>query len=242
VSAAATVRAIYRYPVKSMGAEALQAVDVDWYGVVGDRRFGFVQETDHSDFPWLTIRDVPAMTRYGARCGADAEKDAPTVTTPDGRQLPVTDDALATELAAAHGTPIRLVRTFRGLFDCFPLSVLSVQTVEGLGELAARELNALRFRPTILVDAPGDDFPEDAWVGRTLQLGEGEGAPRMRVDVPDRRCMVINFDHATAERDPAVLRAAAQNRDACVGVYGSVERPGVLRAGAPVTLVQRQDI
>jgi hypothetical protein len=49
--------------------------------------------------------------------------------------------------------------------------------------------------------------------------------------------MVINFDHATAERDPAVLRAAAQNRDACVGVYGSVERPGVLRAGAPITLV-----
>jgi hypothetical protein len=59
----------------------------------------------------------------------------------------------------------------------------------------------------------------------------------MRVDVPDRRCMVINFDHATAERDPAVLRAAAQNRDACVGVYGSVERPGLLRAGAPITLV-----
>jgi uncharacterized protein YcbX len=237
VSAAATVRAVYRYPVKSMGAEPLEAVDVDWYGVVGDRRFGFVQETDRSAFPWLTIREVPAMTRYGARCGADAEQDAPTVTTPGGGELAVTDDALAAELAAAHGRPIRLVRTFRGLFDCFPLSVLSVQTVAGLGELAARELNALRFRPTILVDAPAGAFPEDAWVGRTLQFGEGDDAPRMRVDVPDRRCMVINFDHATAERDPAVLRAAAQNRDACVGVYGSVERPGVLRAGAPITLV-----
>jgi uncharacterized protein YcbX len=237
LSAVATVRAVYRYPVKSMGAESLSAAEVDWYGVVGDRRFGFVRETDHSDFPWLTIREVPAMTRYGARCGADAEKDAPTVTTPDGRELAVTDDALAAELATAHGKPIRLVRTFRGLFDCFPLSVLSVQSVAGLGELAARELNPLRFRPTILVDAPGGAFPEDAWVGRTLQFGAGDDAPRMRVDVPDRRCMVINFDHATAERDPAVLRAAAQNRDACVGVYGSVERPGVLRAGAPITLL-----
>jgi uncharacterized protein YcbX len=129
------------------------------------------------------------------------------------------------------------VRTFRGLFDCFPLSVISVQTVAGLGELAARDLSPLRFRPTILVDAPETAFPEDGWIGRTLQFGGGDDAPRMRVDVPDRRCMVINFDHATAERDPAVLRAAAQHRDACVGVYGSVERPGLLRAGATVTLV-----
>jgi uncharacterized protein YcbX len=239
VSAVATVRAVYRYPVKSMGAEPLQAAEVDWYGVLGDRRFGFVQETNASAFPWLTIREVPAMTRYGARCGADAEQDAPTVTTPDGRELAVTDAALAAELEAAHGKPIRLVRTFRGLFDCFALSLISVQTVAGLGELAARELAPLRFRPTILVDAPGGHFPEDAWVGRTLQFGDGDDAPRMRVDVPDRRCMVINFDHETAARDPAVLRAAARHHDACAGVYGSVERPGVLRVGAPVTLLLR---
>ena len=236
MSAVATVRAVFRYPVKSMGAEALQAADVDWYGVVGDRRFGFVQETDASSFPWLTIREVPGMTRYGARCGAEAEQDPPVVTTPDGRKLTVTDPALAEELAAAHGRPIRLVRTFRGLFDCFPLSVMSVQTVEGIGALADRTLQPQRFRPTILVDAPGADFPEDAWVGRTIQFGDGDDAPRMRVDIRDQRCMMINFDHETAQRDPAVLRAVAQHRDACAGVYGSVERPGVLRAGAPVLI------
>ncbi len=237
MSAVATVSAVFRYPVKSMGGEAVDAVDVDWYGVAGDRRFGFVQETDTSSFPWLTIREVPAMTRYGARCGEDPERDAPTVTTPAGQELAVTDEALAGELAEAHGKPIRLVRTFRGLFDCFPLSLLSVQTVGGLGELAQRDLLPQRFRPTILVDAPGTAFPEDEWIGRTLQFGAGDDAPRMRVDVRDARCMVINFDHRSAARDPAVLRAAAQKRDGCVGVYGSVERPGVLRAGAPVTLI-----
>jgi uncharacterized protein YcbX len=237
LSHVATVHAVYRYPVKAMAAEALDAVEVDWYGVAGDRRYGFMQETDRSEFPWLTIREVPGMTRYGARCGPDAEKDAPVVTTPDGHELAVTDAALAEELADAHGAPIRLVRTFRGLFDCFALSLLSVQTVAGLGDLAGRDLIPLRFRPTIVVDAPDGTFPEDAWVGRTLQFGEGDDAPRMRVDVRDQRCMVINFDHATAERDPSVLRAAAQHRDACVGVYGSVQRPGVLRAGASVTLI-----
>ena len=237
VAPVAAVRAVFRYPVKSMGAEELQTAAVDWYGVVGDRRFGFVQETDASAFPWLTIREVPEMTRYRARCGTDPEADAPVVTTPDGRELAVTDPALAEELAAAHGQPIRLTRTFRGLFDCFPLSVMSVQTVAGIGALAGRDLQPLRFRPTILVDAPGTAYPEDDWVGRTIQFGEGDDAPRMRVDVPDKRCMMINFDHETAQRDPAVLRAVAQNRDACAGVYGSVERPGVLRAGAPVVLV-----
>jgi uncharacterized protein YcbX len=233
----ATISGLFRYPVKAMGAEALESVALDWYGVAGDRRYGFVQEGDASDFPWLTIREVPAMTRYRARCGAGADRDAPTVVTPDGRELAVTDAALADELARAHGKSIRLVRTFRGLFDCFPVSVLSRQTVAGLGELAARELLPLRFRPTILVDAPGGAFPEDAWVGRTLAFGDRVDAPRVRVDVRDKRCMVINFDHASAQRDPSVLRAAAQHREACVGVYGSVERPGVLCAGAPVHVV-----
>ena len=231
-----TVEAVYRYPVKSMSAEPLEAAELDWYGVLGDRRYGFVQETNPGAFPWLTIREVPAMTRYIARCSDDAERDAPTVVTPDGRELAVTDAALADELAHAHGKPIRLVRTFRGLFDCFPVSLLSAQTVGELGDLAARALQPLRFRPTIVVDAADGAFAEDAWVGRTLQFGAGDDTPRVRIDVRDQRCMVINVDHVTAERDPAVLRAAAQHRDACVGVYGSVERPGVLRAGASVTL------
>jgi uncharacterized protein YcbX len=233
----ATICGLFRYPVKAMGAEALESVALGWYGVAGDRRYGFVQEDDVSDFPWLTIREVPAMTRYGARCGSDAERDVPKIVTPDGHELAVTDAALADELAQARGKPIRLLRSFRGLFDCFPVSVLSRQTVNGLGELATRELQPLRFRPTILVNALGGAFAEEAWVGRTLALGSGDDAPRVRVDVRDRRCMVINFDHASAERDPTVLRAAARHRDACVAVYGSVERPGELRVGAPVYLV-----
>ena len=34
------VEALYRYPVKSMGGEALDAADLGWHGVDGDRRLG----------------------------------------------------------------------------------------------------------------------------------------------------------------------------------------------------------
>ena len=38
-------------------------------------------------------------------------------------------------------------------------------------------------------------------------------------------------------KDVGILRAAAQNNDANVGVYASVEQPGVIRKGDPVKLL-----
>jgi uncharacterized protein YcbX len=59
---------------------------------------------------------------------------------------------------------------------------------------------------------------------------------RMRVDARDKRCAVVNVDPATASRDPAVLRAIAHHRRACLGVYGSTVEPGRVHVGDPVTV------
>lgn len=234
----ATVQALYRYPVKSMAGEALLEAQVGWHGIAGDRRYAFVRDEDRSGFPWLTIRQVPAMTRYVPRSAEDPESAPPLVQTPDGREMAVTDPRLARELAAAHGHAVSLLRSYRGLFDAFSVSIISLQTVAGVGALAGRELDPRRFRPSVVIDAPGGDpFPEDAWVGRTVAVGDGDDALHVRIDVRDPRCMVINFDHETADRDPSVLRAVARNRDACAAVYGSVARPGVVRVGAPLRLL-----
>ena len=37
------VAGLWRYPVKSMGAEALEAVEVSWAGMAGDRRWALVR-------------------------------------------------------------------------------------------------------------------------------------------------------------------------------------------------------
>jgi uncharacterized protein YcbX len=118
------------------------------------------------------------------------------------------------------------------VFDTFPLSLLSTQTVAGLGQLAGADLTAPRFRPNLLVDAPGGEFPEDAWVGRVLRVG----GLRMRVDQRNQRCVMVTIDPVTLERNPAVLRAIAAGRDARLGVYGTTVTPGRVAVGDPVEL------
>jgi uncharacterized protein YcbX len=59
---------------------------------------------------------------------------------------------------------------------------------------------------------------------------------RMRVDQHDERCVVVNVDPVTTERDPSILRKIAQERDSRFGVYGSVVEPGRIAVGDRVTL------
>jgi uncharacterized protein YcbX len=126
-----------------------------------------------------------------------------------------------------------LIKQDRGVFDVAPLSLLTTQSVAGAAGLVDIELEAERFRPNLLVEAAGDTaFPEDAWVGSVLRIG----AASMRVDQRDSRCVVINVDPVTSERNPAILRAIARERESCIGVYGATVRPGLVAVGDPVVL------
>jgi uncharacterized protein YcbX len=226
------VAGLFRYPVKSFGAEVLDAVDVSWHGLAGDRRWAFIRDgMTRSGFPWLTIRQRPTMWRYVPSLVAPDRPDASPVVvrTPSGAVLEVDEPALAAEL----GTGVPVLKCDRGVFDTFPLSLLTVQSVAGLGALAGAELEPARFRPNIVVEAAdGRAFPEDAWVGHGLRIG----ALRLRVDKRDKRCVMVNVDPLTARRDPAVLRAIARQRKVCLGVYGSVVTPGRVAIGDPVVL------
>jgi hypothetical protein len=48
--------------------------------------------------------------------------------------------------------------------------------------------------------------------------------------------VIVNIDPSTLERSPSVLRTLAQERSACIGVYGSCVAPGVVAVGDPVLL------
>jgi uncharacterized protein len=225
------VAGLWRYPVKSMAAEELDHVEVSWHGLAGDRRWAFIRDRQvRSGFPWLTIRERPELAHYQPRFAEpDRPNASPTlVRTPSGGELDVADPALAAEL----GPGVRVIKQDRGVFDTMPLSLLTTQTLAGLGRLVGTDLAAARFRPNLLVEASGRDFPEDAWVGRVLRIG----GLRMRVDQRDKRCVVVTIDPVTLHRNPAILRAIARERDARLGVYGSTVQPGRVAVGDPVEL------
>jgi len=224
-SSVGRVVGLWRYPVKSMAREALDSAQVGWNGLAGDRRWAFIRDNAvRSGFPWFTLRQRGDMSRYVPSFVDPSRPDTSktVVTTPSGDVFDVTDPALAAELGPA-GTG--LIRQGRGIFDTFALSLITTQTIAQLGEVVGEQLDVRRFRPNILVDA-GEDapFPEDAWVGRTLLIG---GA-RMRVDKRDGRCVVITIDPQTAQRKPAILRAVADQRQGCLGVYGTTVQPGAI--------------
>ncbi len=216
-----------------MAAESMESVQVTWNGLSGDRRWAFVRdEAAHGGFPWLTLRQRRDMWEYHPAFEDPTNPDSsPTVVrTPTGGVVDVRDPGLAEEL---HPPGARLIRLDRGAFDAFPVSLISVQTVARLGEMVDQELDPLRFRPNLLIDLTSQDpFEEDAWLGCVVRVG----GVRMRFDKRDGRCVVITIDPETGEKTPAVLRAVAEHREGCLGVYGSTVTQGRLTVGDDVIL------
>jgi uncharacterized protein YcbX len=223
---------LWRYPVKSMAEESLDAVDVSWHGLAGDRRWAFVQEgMPRNGFPWQTIRELPAMRHYLPSFVEPGRPDdsRTVVRTPGGDELEVTDPTLAAELGAG----VRVIKQNVGVFDTMPLSLMTTQTIASLGAWVEPTLTPERFRPNLLIEATGDEaFPEDEWVGSVLRIGD----MRMRVDQRDVRCVMINIDPDTDEKDPDVLRTVARERDTTLGVYGATVTPGRVMIGDSVVL------
>jgi uncharacterized protein YcbX len=223
---------LWRYPVKSMAAESLDAVEVSWRGLEGDRRWAFIRDgVPRSGFPWLTIRERPEMRHYSPSFSDPTRPDdsATTVRTPDGRSFDVTDPGLARELGAG----VRVIKQDVGVFDTFPLSLISLQSIRNLGSLTGLELSPQRFRPNLLVDAPGDSlFPEDTWVSSLISIGEF----RMRVDKRDKRCVMVNIDPTSTESNPEVLKTIVRERDSRLGVYGTTVTPGRISVGDRVAI------
>jgi uncharacterized protein len=225
------VSALWRYPVKSMAEESLDTAEVGWNGIDGDRRWAFIQPgKESSNFPWLTIRELPTMNQYRPRLvDPDRPEASETVVrTPSGDQLDVADPLLARQL----GDGVRVIKQNRGVFDWMPLTLLTTRSVFSLEALVGTELDPLRFRPNILVEATGDGYPEDEWIGQTLSIG----GLRLRGDERDVRCVMVNVDPATSAKNPDVLRAIASQRQNCFGLHAHTVAPGRVAVGDPVYL------
>src|SRR6202171_4167821 len=233
------VEAIFRYPVKSMGGERLEVAKLGWHGLDGDRRLAFRRIDDRGGVPWLTASKLPDLLLFAPqRREGGAQGDLPThIRTPDGEEMPVFGEDLATEVGRRYGAPVQMMQLKHGIFDEASISVIALDTVREIGRLAGRSLDVRRFRPNVVVrslrPAP---FQEDEWVGGAVSFGEEDDAPAITVTMRDIRCSMLNLDPDSASPAPEVLKAVVRANQNNAGIYGAVTRIGQLSVGQTIFL------
>ncbi len=236
------VSAIFRYPVKSMAGESLDTARLGWHGIEGDRRLAFRRLTDKSEFPWLTASKLPQLLLYKPfRLDSNTAELLPThVRTPDGKAYELRSDELRKEISSRYGGDVELMNLKHGIFDESPISVISLGTVHSVARESGRGVDLCdlrRFRPNVVIETDSaEPFEEDRWVGRTLMFGEGNSGAAVRVTMKDERCVMVNFDPDTAEKDSEVMKTIVRMNRNYAGAYGTVVRAGELRVGQVVTL------
>jgi uncharacterized protein len=233
------VEAIFRYPVKSLRGERLEVANLGWHGVVGDRRLAFRRIDDRSGFPWLSASMLPDLLLFAPHCREDSGHETlPThVRTPDGNEMSVFGEDLATEVGRRYGAPVQMMLLDHGIFDEASISVISSDTVREIGRLAGRNADVRRFRPNVVVRLlRSGPFQEDEWVGGVLSFGEGEDAPGIAVTMRDERCSMVNIDPDSGSRAPEMMKAVVRANQNCAGIYGTVTRIGRVAVGQTIVL------
>src|SRR5216684_3521166 len=232
------VEAIFRYPVKSMGGERLQAAEMGWHGLEGDRRLAFRKVDDRGGFPWLTAGKLPDLLLFAPHRKDGTEGDLPThIRTPDGQEMPLFGEELAAEVGRRHGAPVQMMQFKHGIFDEASISVIAFDTVREIARLAGHDPDVRRFRPNVLVRLlrPAS-FQEDEWVGGVLSFGEGDDAPAVTVTMRDLRCSMVNYDPDSASSSPEVMKSVVRANENTAGIYGTVTRIGRLAVGQTMFL------
>ncbi len=252
-----TVRAIWRYPVKSMRGEALARAYVGDRGIAGDREWALA-ETAYGGvvsaraFPRMLearafwtgdpARDAAARVRIELPGGATCDAGAPAAAVALGRMLKRDlrfERIRAAPLSAAEmdaimrgeATPPR-----RDFFDEDVIHLVASGTLEHLRRLRPdADFDPCRFRPNVLVDTPGEErgFVEDQWLDGRLEIG---AEVRIAGARPALRCVVTTWPQDQLPHQPAVLRAAWEHHEAYVGVFAAVAAGGWITVGDEITL------
>ena len=203
---------IWRYPVKSLRGEALDAAMVESDGLAGDRTRA------------LVVRDGHARRGKTYR-GKE-----------DERLHLSADPVRAREAARERGVELALHDDASRYFDDAPVSLIVDRWLEGVSAHVGFSVEPERFRPNFFVHAaPAMRLLEDDLTGRELRCGE----VWLRVRYPIERCVATTYDPTTGASTPEVLRYIAQQRGTWMGVYCDVLRAGTVRIGDSLGFAER---
>lgn len=224
------VAGLWRYPVKSLGGEAVHASEIGEHGLTGDRQFGIV---DRATGNVLTARREPQLL-FAKATWHDGDV---RIVGPDGVAL---DDDEA--LSRWVGRPVKLepAGAEGGVYEN-PLDAeaetdwvswqgpghawhdsrrtrVSLVSTTTLGDWSP-----LRFRANVLLEGAG----EDALVGAQARLGSATLDVSKQID----RCVMVTRAQPGLEVDRDVLRTIHRERDGCLAVGALVASPGRVQVG-----------
>ena len=156
------------------------------------------------------------------------------VETPDGAHVSLHDPLLLAHLETAAGAPAALMQVARGIYDSMPISI---QTSAGHARLEAAHgsmLDPRRFRTNVTIES---ELDPGELQGLRLAFGSEEDGAAVQCADPIPRCMMITIDPDTAAKDAAILRTVAQRFGNAYGIYAGPARPGLIKLGDPVRLI-----
>ncbi len=256
-----SVVSLWRYPVKSMQGEELNASAVGEKGLVGDRTYALIDVATGMTVSAKNPRKWGKMFDCRAALAEAAGVAAIKITLPDGSSL-VGDAAEVNQtLSDLFDRQVKLETlapdkpsleeywpTVEGLphqdavtdeatlantfFDGATVHLLTTATLDQLQAIApSARFETRRFRPNIVVKPEGDGFIENDWIGQTLAIGE---QVRLSVTGPCPRCVMTTMAQAELPNDVSVLKTAVKHNQGNVGIYASVIQGGTICRGNAV--------
>lgn len=259
-----TVAAIWRYPVKSMAGEELDAVEMGSAGLLGDRGRALHDVATgtvvcaKNPRKWGTLLDCRAT--YSAPPDAARAVPPVVVTLPDGTSISSDSPEAPQQLSryfgrevTLHGGPaegqqiemmlpddpheqvLEVPIPPEGFFDLAAVHLLTTASIQALAAAApASRFDIRRFRPNLVIETPAG-----------LGFVENDWIGRtlrigdeveLAIFRPCGRCIMTTVPQGDLPKDVGVLRAIAERNDANFGVYATVVTPGRVERGARVEL------
>lgn len=225
------VAELWRYPVKSLGGQRLACATLEARGMTGDRRWA-VRGGDGRFGSGKTTRRFRRMPHLLSLTAHTDPDGVVWIAFPDGRCGRADDPQTAAWVGEVTGAGVDLGEDEGAAhFDDAPLHVV---TAADLADLQASRGDAAptdprRFRPNLVVEAEAGLVPG----GRYL-VGEAATVATTGATV---RCVMTTMAQPGLDFVPGILKHLEERYEGCFGVYATVERPGDIAVGDPVTLL-----
>ena len=260
------VKQLFTYPVKGLTPQAHNQVFLQaGHGIPGDRAFALmyteILDNFHPLVSWKKKQNFAMQADWpglaALECYYDCDTDVLTVkrqgvellvaqtNTPAGRNAIGTFftgylAAIYPSQAARHPerAPLQIVgdRTAHTRYpdrNSVHLSLISQATLDELSILAGKLIDVRRFRPNVLIEGVAA-WAEFGWVGQEIQIGTAQ----LKITAPINRCLNIDVNPDTGERDISLLSLLQQHfQHKQTGVLANVITDGHVAVTDDLTLL-----